>query len=143
MHSALGTDRWGFTLACLHFNFLLSMLIQDTMIFPLLSPILQDSKEFPDPEKFDPGHFLNANGTFRKSDYFMPFSAGKELFLCQDLDYPLLGPLQRFQWLCHHCLNSDVWRSAGHFRQLYPMYYSFSLPPFLNKYQSSSDASSK
>uniref|UniRef100_A0A803XQR1 unspecific monooxygenase n=1 Tax=Meleagris gallopavo TaxID=9103 RepID=A0A803XQR1_MELGA len=52
---------------------------KDTMIFPLLSPILQDSKEFPDPEKFDPGHFLNANGTFRKSDYFMPFSAGKRI----------------------------------------------------------------
>lgn len=126
-------------------NFLLSMLIQDTMIFPLLSPILHDSKEFPNPEKFDPEHFLNANGTFRKSDYFLPFSTGKELFLCQDLDYPLPEPLQTFQWLCHPCLNSDVCRSAGHFwaAKLYPIYYSFSLPPFLNKYQSSSHASSK
>lgn len=52
---------------------------KDTMIFPLLSPILQDCKEFPNPEKFDPGHFLNANGTFRRSDYFMPFSAGKRI----------------------------------------------------------------
>ncbi|XP_072195542.1 cytochrome P450 2H2 isoform X2 [Excalfactoria chinensis] len=52
---------------------------KDTMIFPLLSPILQDCKEFPNPEKFDPGHFLNANGTFRKSNYFMPFSAGKRV----------------------------------------------------------------
>lgn len=52
---------------------------KDTMIFPLLSPILQDCKEFPNPEKFDPGHFLNANGTFRKSNYFMPFSAGKRI----------------------------------------------------------------
>ncbi|XP_072195700.1 cytochrome P450 2H1 isoform X3 [Excalfactoria chinensis] len=52
---------------------------KDTMIFPLLSPILQDCKEFPNPEKFDPGHFLNANGTFRKSDYFTPFSAGKRI----------------------------------------------------------------
>ncbi|XP_021254280.1 cytochrome P450 2H1-like, partial [Numida meleagris] len=60
---------------------------KDTMVFPLLSPILQDCKEFPNPEKFDPGHFLNANGTFRRSDYFMPFSTGKELFLCQILDY--------------------------------------------------------
>ena len=91
------------------------------MIFPLLSPILQDCKEFPNPEKFDPGHFLNANGTFRKSNYFMPFSAGKELFLHQILDYPLLEALQRLQWLCHHDLNSDdLLVTSG---QLYPTYY--------------------
>ncbi|XP_065527870.1 cytochrome P450 2H2-like [Lathamus discolor] len=52
---------------------------KDTTILPMLAPILHDSKEFPNPEKFDPGHFLNANGTFKKSDFFMPFSAGKRI----------------------------------------------------------------
>ncbi|NXU02066.1 CP2H1 protein, partial [Buphagus erythrorhynchus] len=52
---------------------------KDTMILPMLSSVLHDNKEFPNPEKFDPGHFLNADGTFEKSDYFLPFSIGKRV----------------------------------------------------------------
>nr|XP_060610900.1 cytochrome P450 2C44-like [Anolis sagrei ordinatus] len=48
-----------------------------TTVMPALISVLYDGKEFPNPTKFDPGHFLNKDGTFRKSNYFVPFSAGK------------------------------------------------------------------
>uniref|UniRef100_A0A8C5X457 unspecific monooxygenase n=1 Tax=Malurus cyaneus samueli TaxID=2593467 RepID=A0A8C5X457_9PASS len=49
-----------------------------TTIFPILSSVLR-SKEFPNPYEFNPEHFLNKNGTFKKSNFFMPFSAGKRI----------------------------------------------------------------
>ncbi|MED6277997.1 hypothetical protein CHARACLAT_019224 [Characodon lateralis] len=56
-----------------------------TMIFAILHSVLHDKSMWETPHSFNPQHFLDQDGKFRKRDAFMPFSAGKRVCLGEQL----------------------------------------------------------
>ncbi|XP_017543781.1 cytochrome P450 2J2-like [Pygocentrus nattereri] len=50
-----------------------------TVMITNLSSVLNDKREWETPDTFNPGHFLDSGGHFRRRDAFFPFSAGKRL----------------------------------------------------------------
>ncbi|KAF7992669.1 hypothetical protein HCN44_005013 [Aphidius gifuensis] len=56
-----------------------------TMVVPLLWSIHMSSEYFKNPEEFNHDRFLNDDGTFKKSEAFIPFQTGKRVCVGDEL----------------------------------------------------------
>nr|XP_033819682.1 cytochrome P450 2K1 [Geotrypetes seraphini] len=70
-------------------------------VIPLLTSVLYDKSQWETPYKFNPSHFLDANGKFLRKDAFIPFAAGRRVCVGESLAKMELflfftGLLQRF-----------------------------------------------
>ncbi|XP_069577053.1 cytochrome P450 2F5-like [Brachyistius frenatus] len=77
-----------------------------TTIIPLLHSVLKEEKQWATPWSFNPQHFLDHNGNFKKNPAFLPFSAGKrscvgESLARMELFLFMVSLLQAFTFSCH------------------------------------------
>ncbi|KAE8294370.1 Cytochrome P450 2J2 [Larimichthys crocea] len=56
-----------------------------TAMVAMLTSVLFDKNEWETPDVFNPEHFLDSEGQFRRRDAFLPFSAGKRVCLGEHL----------------------------------------------------------
>ncbi|XP_019943823.2 cytochrome P450 2G1-like [Paralichthys olivaceus] len=78
---------------------------KDTVIIPLLHSVLKDEKQWAAPWTFNPQHFLDHSGNFKKNPAFLPFAAGKracvgESLARMELFIFLVSLLQHFTFSC-------------------------------------------
>nr|XP_057936612.1 cytochrome P450 2C42-like isoform X2 [Doryrhamphus excisus] len=78
---------------------------KDTIIIPMLHSVLKDEKQWAEPQSFNPQHFLDHNGNFKKNPAFMPFAAGKRACVGESLARVelfifLVSLLQHFTFSC-------------------------------------------
>ncbi|CAI9585503.1 unnamed protein product [Staurois parvus] len=108
-----------------------------TDVYPLLCSVHQDPKKFTTPTMFNPNHFLDSNGCFKKNEAFMPFSAGKrfcvgEALARMELFLFLTNILQNFKLVSKTKLtDEDIKPTMTGFANVPRFYEMFFIPRVL------------